>query len=376
MESRHVIRLGFIGAGQVNFGGGEGPWDHATRLENLCSKFDIQCVGIADVDVPRAKKVLEKRRQSSLAPEMWKETQVFQDFVEMLDKSKPEAVFIGTFPESHGTINAPNDMEVQCAHRNIHMLIEKPISCHPVSDVEKVAQIIANKDLIVSVAYMFRYSKAILKMKELIAAYGPVKVFNARYDCAYSTLSKEMWWDLTKSGGPIVEQATHFCDLARYLVGEIDMSSVRAIAIKQTDPAGKLNSLPPNVEKLEKQLPPEKRINRVTSAFWKFHNGAVGALTHGALLHEIKYESELEVWGDGYRFVLRYPYNDCRLSIRLPHSEKEEVMQFKDDDPYWSEDKAFLQAIVSHQPELIQSPFHDALNTYKFTWNITDQSNK
>jgi predicted dehydrogenase len=53
-------------------------------------------------------------------------------------------------------------MEVECAQRNIHMLIEKPISCHPISDVAKVAELIASKkDLVVSVAYMFRYRFAL-----------------------------------------------------------------------------------------------------------------------------------------------------------------------------------------------------------------------
>jgi len=37
-------------------------------------------------------------------------------------------------------------------------------------------------------------------------------------------------------------------------------------------------------------------------------------LTQGALLHEVKYESELEVWGDGYRLVLLDPYNEVVYS--------------------------------------------------------------
>jgi hypothetical protein len=46
----------------VNFGGGEGPWDHATRLEKLCSDFHIECVGIADIDLTRANKVRRRKR--------------------------------------------------------------------------------------------------------------------------------------------------------------------------------------------------------------------------------------------------------------------------------------------------------------------------
>ena len=35
MASGKVLRVGFVGAGKVNFGGSEGPWDHASRLERI-----------------------------------------------------------------------------------------------------------------------------------------------------------------------------------------------------------------------------------------------------------------------------------------------------------------------------------------------------
>lgn len=33
------------------------------------------------------------------------------------------------------------------------------------------------------------------------------------------------------SGGPIIEQCTHFVDIARYLGGEVEMSTLTAISI-------------------------------------------------------------------------------------------------------------------------------------------------
>ena len=71
-----------------------------------------------------------------------------------------------------------------------------------------------------------------------------------------------MWWNIDQSGGPVVEQGTHFCDLARFLVGEINLDTVQAIAIKQTDPLGELKALAPNVVKLEERLEAHKRIPR------------------------------------------------------------------------------------------------------------------
>jgi len=289
-------------------------------------------------------------------------------------------VFIGLPPECHGSSVAPRDVETECAKRGIHMFIEKPLSCSAVNFVESLGDALKKyPNIVASVGYMFRYSKAILKMKEIISQNGEIRAFNARYDCAYSTLSKEMWWDVDRSGGPIVEQATHFCDLARFLGGEIDLDSVRAISIKQTDRAGTLEHLPKNVN--ESSLPAQRRIPRVTSAFWKFKSGAIGSLMHAALLHEVKYEAELEVWGDGYRIVLIEPYSKCRLSVRLPHSEESKIIEFYDDDCYYNEDKVFLEAVKNsmrgkHDVSAIQSPYEDAVNTYKMTWKIKEESEK
>ena len=38
------LKIAFIGAGAVNFGGGEGPWDHASRLEQIKG---LRVVGVA-----------------------------------------------------------------------------------------------------------------------------------------------------------------------------------------------------------------------------------------------------------------------------------------------------------------------------------------
>lgn len=69
MEPKTPLKIAFIGAGQVNFGGGEGPWDHgigdyvqlmiaATRLEKLHGEnFLLSVVGVCDPFVDRAKKV-------------------------------------------------------------------------------------------------------------------------------------------------------------------------------------------------------------------------------------------------------------------------------------------------------------------------------
>ena len=53
-----------------------------------------------------------------------------------------------------------------------------------------------------------------------------------RYSCPYNNIAKPQWWDTQKSGGCIVEQATHFVDLMRYLSGgDIIQGSIQAVAV-------------------------------------------------------------------------------------------------------------------------------------------------
>ena len=53
-----------------------------------------------------------------------------------------------------------------------------------------------------------------------------------RYSCPYNNIAKPQWWDTQKSGGCIVEQATHFVDLMRYLSGgDIIRESIQAVAV-------------------------------------------------------------------------------------------------------------------------------------------------
>lgn len=361
------LRIAFIGAGDVNFGGGEGPWDHASRLEKLGG---VRVVGVADPNVKRAEAQLARRRGV-----MYEHAHVYADYRELLAKEAPQAVWIGLPPDAHGSTEQDRGVELACVSAGAHMLIEKPISVARPEIVRELAGRIASAGVVTSVGYMFRYAQAVDRIKEAIAAAGGgVRAFIARYDCAYSEIRKRAWWDVRISGGPIVEQATHFIDLARYLGGAPDPASVKALAIRAGEPGGHLSDVPTDAEgrSCEDGVPLHFTPPRVTAAIWRFRNGAIGSLSHAVLLHGRKYETELEVWGDGFRAALLDPYGDCRVLVRSTHSEQTEEFRFPQDDPYLTENRAFLHAIRSGDRSGIRSSYEDALKTYEFTWAIAD----
>jgi len=127
------------------------------------------------------------------------------------------------------------------------------------------------------------------------------------------------------SCGPVVEQGTHFCDLSRYFGGDVDISTVTAHSLEWNENAGQLSKQTID----ESQIAPENRIPRVTSATWKYENGAVGSFTHVVALQGRNYSCELEVYADGYQFkyaplvlhvLSRSSFDTLRLFLRMTGS--------------------------------------------------------
>ena len=154
---------------------------------------------------------------------------------------------------------------------------------------------------------------------------------------------KAAWWDKTISCGPVVEQATHFVDLIRYIAGEgneVSADSIQATSVEHHESAGRLSKLGLD----ESAIEPAKRVPRVTTAFWKHTKGTIGTLCHAISLHGQSegasplpvlcsrptlpavhpYDTELEVLADGWVIKLRGSYSTKpTLSVLGPDSDKE-----------------------------------------------------
>lgn len=166
--------------------------------------------------------------------------------------------------------------------------------------------------------------------------------------------------------GPVIEQGTHFCDLSRYFGGDVDMDSVNAHAVEWNEAPGQLSKVPVD----ESKIPEDERIPRITSAVWKYTNGAVGTFQHSVSLQGDQYFCELEVWADGYLLRLTDPYQNPTLFVRRPGSNDEERIQYNEDDPFFSEISGFIDTIEDGPEPNILSTFEDAAKSYELTWAI------
>lgn len=120
----------------------------------------------------------------------------------------------------------------------------------------------------------------------------------------------------------------------------------------------------------ESKIPQEQRIPRITSATWKYANGAVGSFMHTVALQGTAYDCELEVWTDGYHMRLTDPYNAPTLHVRRPGDDHSERHSFTDDDPFFSEISSFIDCIEGGPDAHILSSYEDATKSYALTWAI------
>lgn len=399
MALKGPYNLLFIGAGNINFGCDEGPWNHSVRLEHKL-QTRLRVVGIIDPVKERAEGVLAIKCSSFVksAYENARLCKNLDEFVAtMTPGEKPHAIVVGSPAKFHGSNLPGQDLELQCLKHfpDAALFVEKPISCAPVPACYALADILDEKKAVVSVGYMLRYLRVIQQMQRIIAQSGkPVMMVSARYICSYAKIASELWWDKSKSLGPIVEQGTHLVDLCRYFGGEAILESVQATSTEHYEAAGKLDKMPID----ESKISSEHRVPRTTSAHWKFESGAVCSFSHALTLQGTKYSTEMEVYLDGWKMRVVDLYNEPTLYVRSPETDAEQKIEFDADDPYYSEISAWVDASEhSHRHTIsngcvvaengaeenadeisdgILSSFRDACGTYALTWAIKQASER
>ncbi|GAC98001.1 NAD binding dehydrogenase [Pseudozyma hubeiensis SY62] len=384
-----------IGAGEINFGSPEGPWNHSARLEHIFKDSTIALRFLVLVD-PSVERAVQRIRAKQASVDIgcrsaWGPTAVCASIAEAASylatkgEQDVDLVILGCPPHFRGTLEQGKRADVEMLEHLPQArayLVEKPVAAvNPFvdNDGDEVARRFEATSSLCSVGYMLRYNKAILKIRETLKVNGLTPTcINARYFMAYEHARKLDWWNKSRSCGPVVEQATHFIDLIRFLAGEENealLDTVKATTVTHNETVGTLSKLGFD----ESVIPSEERVPRITSAFWKHEKGTIGSLTHGITLHGTTYDTEIEVLADGWILRVRNAYDPVStLAIRRPGQAEEEIIKIKD-DPFLSEFECLTRAT---QPGIAEmkggedvpteplSSFADALKTYKLSWKI------
>lgn len=302
------VRVGFIGVGGIA----------GVHLKVLSEMPAVEISALCDIDPERLKRRGEEYPSARL----------FTDYREMLDSVTMEAIYVCVPPFAHGTI------EEEVAQRGLHLFIEKPVELH-LDAAKRKAEAIAKVGILASVGYCARYTE--------VADIAKDRLRDKVVELALGYFMGGPgggWWALKdKSGGQLVEQTTHMVDLARYFLGEVE--AVYGAFTRLTIPFENFT------------------IDNASVITLHFKSGAIGAITSACHIRQ-GHKTGLDLFARDYS--LEYTYSSLR--IRWPGGEEKFQNQ---NDMYLAEDEAFIQAIQTHNPSLIRSPYEDAVKTLEVT---------
>jgi myo-inositol 2-dehydrogenase/D-chiro-inositol 1-dehydrogenase len=315
-RSRPDLRLALIGAGWIT-------QSHLAALDRLGR---TGLVGVASA-----------RLESAEATARPRGVPAYDDVRRLLDDTRPDVAYVCVPPSAAVAICE------QLVERGIPFLTEKPLAATDAAGPARVAAAILERGLVVAVGYHLRALEAMTEVRQLLAQ-NPARLVTARW---LNDTPAPAWWQREAGGGgQVVEQATHFYDLARWVVGEAEV--VGAVSVRD-----------------EPVVPPGADVVDATAALLQFETGAIGSFANTRRLASAVVEFELASAelittvrraGEGPG-SFEVSFADGRSVRTLPTGR----------DPYEVQAEAFLDAVESGDPGRVFSSYVDALKTDRLT---------
>ncbi len=189
-----MLNAGFIGTGGIS----------AVHLNYLKTRKDVRIAALCDIRPAAVDK--RQKEYGGLA---------FADFRKMLDRVKLDAVWICTPPLVR------KEPLLACAERGIPVFCEKPVE-HDEARARAIAAALARRNARVQIGYVLRYIPLVQALRQAMQD-DTLHLIQSYYGCNVSlAMSLPAWfYDQAKSGGALVDQATHNLDLLRCLFGEV-----------------------------------------------------------------------------------------------------------------------------------------------------------
>ena len=311
-----AVKVGFIGVGGIA----------GSHLERLSQIEEAKVVALCDVVKEKVEDAAKKYQATS-----------YTDYKEMLDKETLDTVFICVPPFAHG------DIEVDVAKKGLPFFVEKPVNLS-LEKAKEVEKIVKEKNLITSVGYVLRYMDIVEKAKEFLQD-KKIALVLGRY---FGEFPRSPWLGMKeKSGGQIVEQATHIVDLMRYLAGDVD--SVYGQGFK-------------GINKFKNYDVEDASIVQM-----HFNQGTLGSLTCNWLL--FGFQSALEIVTKGFQVQC------TATSLKIISGDKKE--EFRVNNNYaLLEDRIFVEAVKNNDSSKIKSNYSDALKTLELTLAANESMEK
>ena len=196
---KYKMKYALIGCGRIS------P-NHIAAAQN--NNLDI--VAICDVD----KACMEDKALKFKLPDTVKR---YTDYMELLEKEKPELVAICTESGKHAKI------AIDCIKRDVNCIIEKPIALS-IADADAIVNAAIKHHIKVCACHQNRFNRSVQIIREAIDMnrfgrlfYGTAHIRWARNHEYYDRASWRGTWE--QDGGALMNQCIHNIDLLRWMMG-------------------------------------------------------------------------------------------------------------------------------------------------------------
>nr|WP_220036004.1 Gfo/Idh/MocA family oxidoreductase [Modestobacter versicolor] len=304
------MRVGVVGAGGVG----------ARHARTLAGLPDVEVVGICD-PVPAGRDALAA--ELGVAP--------LADLGALL-AARPDAVWLCVPPFAHG------EPERAVLRAGLPFFVEKPLAAD-LGTAERVAAAVADAGVPTATGYHWRHLDTVAGAREALAG-APLRLVQARW---WGTTPPPAWWSQAdRSGGQVVEQATHVLDLLRVLAGEV--AEVTGLAAASTT-AG-------------------RDVPDATAAVLRLASGAVGTVTTSCVLPALT-AAGLDLVADGVAVHL----TETALRTATPAGETTAEPTV---DARTAVDRAFVDVLRGRPaaPGLVDVA--EALRTHRLAWAVAE----
>ena len=308
----------------------------------------IDMVGFCDLIPERAQAFCKKAGMG----------EAFTDYKEMLDKTKPDMVFVCIPPYCHG------EVEYALIERGIHFFVEKPLSL----DIDLAKDILRRAEaagLVTASGFQCRYSNLVEPNIDFIKRN---KIFFVSCERMGGIPMVEWWRDKARSGGQAVEQTIHQFDIIRYVYGEPEtVFSMNTTGLMQNVPKG-------------------YQTDDLSVTCVRFKDGSLGTISTGCYV----------TGGDAYDSKVVFSAADRRAELKILGTLKifgESAEESASDEggfvvkgdggvskgsdnalTYHQQgdagilcDRTFIEAAINKTPGAVRSTYRDALRSLAFT---------
>ena len=330
-------RIALIGCGIIGN-------HHYAQFQKCLDIAEI--VGFCDIIPERAKELAEKSGTAK----------AYDNYLDMLNDAKPDAVFIGIPPYCHGEI------EKELIKRKIPFYVEKPLALD-IALAKEILALVKEANLVTAVGFQCRYGSLPAINKKWCKDHKVVYVECDRM----SGIPSAPWWKVKSlSGGQLVEQTIHQLDMIRFVFDEPD-------TVFSMNTKGLLTNPPEGYD-----------TDDLSSTVVKFKSGALGVLTTGCYVEkaeafdskvtfsapdgrmELKLISNVKIFGEAQKKLEEGEGNYVKGDGNVGQGSNEFELYKEETDFAGLSERTFIEAAMAGDTKKVLCDYEDGLKSVAF----------